>query len=71
MVAPDQLHMTDTSYRCMAGALAASLQDAVDRRQTASASPGGRFAAAAQLPLASRKSSISAINAGVALSRPR
>jgi hypothetical protein len=55
----------------MAGALAASLQDAVGGRRTAAAGAGGRFAAAAQLPLASRTSSISAVNASVAFSRPR
>ena len=32
MVATDRLHMTDTSYRCMAGALAASLQSAMAPR---------------------------------------
>lgn len=30
MVSTDQLHMTDTSYRCMADALAASLQQVID-----------------------------------------
>ena len=31
MVSTDQLHMTDTSYRCMADALAASLQQVIDK----------------------------------------
>ena len=71
MVAPDQLHMTDASYRCMAGALAATLQDAVERQQTASGRTAGRFASAAQLPVAIRKISIGAMNASGAFSQPR
>ena len=70
MVSADQLHMTDASYRCMAGALAASLQDAVDR-QTASARNTSRFAAAARLPGVNRTSSLNALKASVALSQPR
>ena len=71
MVAPDQLHMTDASYRCMAGALAATLQDAVERQQTAFGRTAGRFASAAHLPRATRKISISAMNASVGFSQPR
>lgn len=70
MVSADQLHMTDASYRCMAVALAASLQDAVDR-QTASARSTSRFAAAARLPRVNRTSSLNAMRASVALSQPR
>ena len=49
MVHPDQLHMTDASYRCMAAALAASLQGAADRRSTAPRT-GSNLAAAVRLP---------------------
>jgi lysophospholipase L1-like esterase len=49
MVAADQLHMTDASYRCMAGELAARLQGAVNQLQVAKLSPG-RLAAAVKPP---------------------
>jgi len=49
MVHPDQLHMTDASYRCMAVALAASLYDAAGRR-TLALHTGGSLAAAVRLP---------------------
>jgi acyl-CoA thioesterase-1 len=73
MVSADQLHMTDASYRCMAGALAASLQEASDRQLAAAGATGSpaRIAAAVQAPLVTRNSSINAMKASVALSQPR
>jgi lysophospholipase L1-like esterase len=51
MVAADQLHMTDASYRCMAGALAASLQGLV-AAPVAALHAGGSPAAAVRSPAA-------------------
>jgi acyl-CoA thioesterase-1 len=50
MVATDQLHMTDASYRCMAGALAASLQGAV-RTQAAGGGSAGNLARLVSSPV--------------------
>jgi len=47
MLAADQLHMTDTSYRCMADTLAASLQGAVHRGIAAARRNSGNLATAA------------------------
>jgi len=49
MVHPDQLHMTDVSYHCMAAALAASLYDAGGRRALA-LHAGSSLAAAVRVP---------------------
>jgi hypothetical protein len=40
MVHPDQLHMTDDSYHCMAAALADSLRSAADRHARVKPSTG-------------------------------
>lgn len=54
MVAIDRLHMTDTSYRCMAGALAASLQRAMMPR-VANVKSTGSLAAAVRARSAPEK----------------
>jgi acyl-CoA thioesterase I len=50
MLAPDQLHMTDTSYRCLAGVLAAGLQGAADRQLAARRSRGDLTTTAVRFP---------------------
>lgn len=51
MLSADQLHMTDTSYRCMAGALAATLQSAVNQRLAARGNSSTLATAAVSFPL--------------------
>jgi acyl-CoA thioesterase I len=51
MLSADQLHMTDTSYRCMADALAANLQRAADERIAGGREAGNLTTAAVRLPL--------------------
>ena len=54
MVSTDQLHMTDASYRCMADALASSLQGVV-MSQVAAVRTSGNLAAAVRSPTTSRR----------------
>jgi acyl-CoA thioesterase I len=50
MLAADQLHMTDTSYRCLAGVMAAGLQGAADRLQAARRNRGDLATTSVRFP---------------------